>query len=407
MIEFDNATVESALNTSPITFSHTCSADNNRILFVGVTIREEPPATVTAVTYDGDALTFIRTDDNEADVRTEIWYKIAPSTGTNTVSVTLSGNCIAVVGASSYIGVDQIAPYFLNNHGGFDDAGSSTTMSKSLTTNLLNSWIFNVGGANNSTLTVDSAETERWNDTISFGTGAGADRVVTANDEYTMTWTLGSSNSRAMSCVAFRPAANFISDPSTKDNFLGEDQDINHGTETFIALNNGPFGAYRPILGFDISTLSNALLIEEARMKIYYYTEANDDPSGLTVWAYKLTRDDWHEEQSSWNSYKTGSSWSSAGGDYVTSNPSGDSQDMPAAMGHRWMEFDVKDIVQDAIDNELTHVNILVKFADEDDPADHTPSFYSNNEETQTAKRPRLDIYYKTANNTGFYGANF
>ena len=55
-IEFDNATTPAFVTATSLTYSHTCGAGSNRILFVGVWGDTTSDA-ITGVTYGGSAMT--------------------------------------------------------------------------------------------------------------------------------------------------------------------------------------------------------------------------------------------------------------------------------------------------------------------------------------------------------------
>lgn len=112
---------------------------------------------------------------------------------------------------------------------------------------------------------------------------------------------------------------------------------------------------------------------------------------------YKLTNDAWVELEATWDIYSTGNNWTSGGGDYVTSNPAGDTQELSAGdpATPEWVSFDVTDIVKDALDNESGHLNLLMKFEAETGNGDK-PYFYSKDESTETTKRPTIEINYAT-----------
>jgi hypothetical protein len=58
---------------------------------------------------------------------------------------------------------------------------------------------------------------------------------------------------------------------------------------------------------------------------------------GYKVLAYKLIRSDWEETEATWNSYKTGATWATAGGDYVA-----EVEDLPAPSGVKQIIFPAK-----------------------------------------------------------------
>ena len=112
-IAFDASSSTSG-SAASFTFAHTVSGAN-RLLIVGVTIRTDVGQTVTSITYSGAALTFVRADTFAGSVRSELWYRIAPATGSNNVVVTLSASAKAATGAISLTGVDQTAPLDAQN----------------------------------------------------------------------------------------------------------------------------------------------------------------------------------------------------------------------------------------------------------------------------------------------------
>jgi len=104
--------------------------------------------------------------------------------------------------------------------------------------------------------------------------------------------------------------------------------------------------------GSDITTgTTNALFdfkisdmppITNATLMMYYGGTLNlsYDPTGLTVQVYDQPRGNWSFNQSTWFSYKTGSSWTSVGGDY---NGTPAEATIPASPG--WVSWNVTDIV--------------------------------------------------------------
>ena len=185
--------------------------------------------------------------------------------------------------------------------------------------------------------------------------------------------------------------------PSAKDTQLeSEHPTTNYGTESRFNIRDYVNKTRRSLLEFDISGLPSGATINSASLQLYYWAwEWLADPSGKTVWAYKLTRTDWVEAQATWNIYKTGSSWTSSGGDYVTSSPAGGSTTFPADFG--WMTWNVLAIVQDAYGSSIA-AEFLMKFATEGLSANHSlPNFYSNDYTDDTDLCPKLVIVYSVS----------
>ncbi|GAI16506.1 unnamed protein product, partial [marine sediment metagenome] len=140
--------------------------------------------------------------------------------------------------------------------------------------------------------------------------------------------------------------------------------------------------------------------LNSASLELYYFLYDISNPSGKTVWAYKLTRTDWVEgvtevtstSGATWNDYKiigeTHYTWTAPGGDYVTSSPAGGSTTFPADYG--WMTWNVLAIVQDAYDGSIA-AEFLVKFATEGLASDYTKAYWRSKE---YSPQPKLVIDY-------------
>lgn len=159
---------------------------------------------------------------------------------------------------------------------------------------------------------------------------------------------------------------------------------------------NAALYCQRVILEFDISDLPEEAVIVSAKLKLYYFKfeplYGGATAEGRTYWAYKQTHTDWVESESSWNEYKSGSNWTAAGGDWVTSNPSGGSAVVPGSYG--WMEWDIKAIVEDAIANHSSIVELLVKDASDLEAGSpwENAYFHSRNYGADPSLRPKIEI---------------
>jgi hypothetical protein len=208
-IAFDTSSYGKNTNTSPITFSHTCTG-SNLILFVGVTMRA-PSGTPTCsgVTYNGVSMTSLGAVDSSGTIRVYLFYLINPATGANDVSASFSGlqaDTDCVVGASSFSGVTQTDP--INVSGSANNSGGTSSITKALTTTVDNCWIFNVVGGNNMTVSVKYSETSAYNQLQSlYCRGAGAYKSTTTAGSVNTGWDSGSgSNDMVIWAAAFKPA---------------------------------------------------------------------------------------------------------------------------------------------------------------------------------------------------------
>ena len=91
-------------------WSHTCSGDR-RFLIVSVGMLSAVGNSVSGITYNGIALSLIGTQSAGMDViRTEMWGLVNPTTGSNTIAVTLNSSTVSIAEATSWAGVNQSTP---------------------------------------------------------------------------------------------------------------------------------------------------------------------------------------------------------------------------------------------------------------------------------------------------------
>ncbi len=139
-------------------------------------------------------------------------------------------------------------------------------------------------------------------------------------------------------------------------------------------------------VAFDVSSLVGKT-INSAIMRLAFFASSAE---GNTHWAYKLLYDDWEEMELTYRIYKTGSNWAVGGlfsaADFVTVNPSGASAVVPP-LGVAYVEWDITDIVLDAIANNI-NVNIVVV-----GQSGETGSIrYDSREAAGSGDRPRLSV---------------
>src|SRR5947208_828550 len=185
--------------TSTTTWAHTTSG-TNRVLVVGVSWANITTRTVTSVTYAGQTMTSAGAAVNAGNAGAEIFYLVAPATGSNTVAVTLSGSANSLVGgAVTLTGVNQTTPL-----GIFASAtGSSTTPSVTVTSNTGETVIDTVSLTSSGAMTVSGGQTQQWQAGTS-GRGAGSTKPGASSP--TMSWASGNF-AWAIGAVGVKPVA--------------------------------------------------------------------------------------------------------------------------------------------------------------------------------------------------------
>lgn len=150
-VVFDNSTTSRAKEKSSLNFNHNCSG-TDRLLIVGLVSKG---GSVSSISYDGFAMTKLEGQSN-GETRTEFWYIVSPSTGVNSVSITMSSSLTFAAIATSYEGVDQSVP-FLSAGFATGNSGTSSVTISSATDNV----VVDVLGIKEGNPTVGTGQTQR------------------------------------------------------------------------------------------------------------------------------------------------------------------------------------------------------------------------------------------------------
>lgn len=165
---------------------------------------------VTGITFNGDALTKIRHDEEgNGRNRTEMWYRVAPDIASGSVVISLTGEVDGVIGcAYLFSGVHQTTPIDANT--GETDTVSDTSIEKAITTTVANCTIVYglTTGSASVTHSTSTGETEIYDlDASTVVSGSGGIRYVTTATSYTVTAATSSADDRkALTLVAISPA---------------------------------------------------------------------------------------------------------------------------------------------------------------------------------------------------------
>jgi uncharacterized repeat protein (TIGR01451 family) len=177
-----------------LTVAHTTGANLNRYMLVAVAIDINPnnAAAVTAVTYNGTALTFVGgVNDGVPNVRLEMWQMVNPPTGTFNVVTTMnaaSANCGVTVGVSTYSNAAQTASLGVGNSASGNSNNPAVTLNGTLATDLV---IDAVSARGNNTLTATAGQTQLYNlqSGVNGGDSRGAGSTKPGGGNVTTSWT--------------------------------------------------------------------------------------------------------------------------------------------------------------------------------------------------------------------------
>lgn len=217
-VKFD-AVSNSGYQTLQSTYSwnHTCTG-SDRFLSVDIAILSIPGTTVASVTYNGVFLSFIGAKSTVSGAgRVECWSLVAPASGTNTITVTLSTAVASAGIAVSYTGVHQSSPTEGFNSSQATNVGA-TDATVAITSVANNDWIHAAIATDDTSITAN--QTTRNNVTGTLGSGANEDNlIVNPPSSITMgytnvaalaTWTIAGYALRPVSAVAIAVAYPFF-----------------------------------------------------------------------------------------------------------------------------------------------------------------------------------------------------
>lgn len=138
-IAYDTSTACTASGGSTQTTSHTVTG-TNPVLFVGIVGNQGDAP--TAVSYAGIPMTLINSTTSSGNWILYLYYLRGPATGSNSVSITMSGSHGDFALAVSYTGASQITQPNASSVGG---PTTTTSYSQSVTTTVNNCWTMMMG----------------------------------------------------------------------------------------------------------------------------------------------------------------------------------------------------------------------------------------------------------------------
>ncbi len=198
---------QSGTSVTSLTWSHTVSSQNNRVLIVGVQSEHSAVLHPSSVTFNGTGLTQIgvASAGTTTYMNVSLWYLLAPSSITANVVVTWSSTVNnATAGAVSLNGLAQIAPEASATS--FNNAGATTTNITTLSENAVVVDMFG-SGQDQGDLAPGSGQTQRFINAAGTTTsGGGSSKSVASPASTSMTWTQTGINRSAHVVASFAPA---------------------------------------------------------------------------------------------------------------------------------------------------------------------------------------------------------
>ncbi|PIY65432.1 hypothetical protein COY91_02380 [Candidatus Shapirobacteria bacterium CG_4_10_14_0_8_um_filter_39_15] len=152
-----------------------------------------------------------------------------------------------------------------------------------------------------------------------------------------------------------------------------------------------------PIIKFDLSSLPNTALVQNAKLKLYVLSRTNANP--ITVRVYKVMRD-WDEMQTTWHKANTSTDWSWVGANSIFTDRYGFSAaTVQFTTSNIFYEMDITPLVREWVRYPQTNKGIILL---SESPGSVAYSIGSNNN-TNLARRPILEIDYSTSTDNDYY----
>ena len=200
-IAFDSSTYGQSGAATSFSFSHTCTG-SDRILWVYVMVNTTG---TVSVTYNGVPMDPSDVNSGSFNHYQSMWYLVAPDTGANDVTVSVTSSSTMRAYAASYTGASQT---------GQPDAHvvpseeTTTSYAKAITTVADNSWVvWGLGAMSGATLTAGSNTVVRHQPEVTAFGAAFCDSGTAFTPAGSQTLTVTSSSQTFCSIMAsFAPA---------------------------------------------------------------------------------------------------------------------------------------------------------------------------------------------------------
>lgn len=234
-----------------MSWTHTIGTNLQRLLVVCVAFDGNGGGGMgaTSVKFAGTNLTLLESKST-TEVRTEIWYLVAPDSGAGTVTVNTLVTNEMIGGSTSWSAVDQSSP--------FGDAevatGTSTSPSVTVTTTSGQQIVSSLGSEGGNTSTVGTNETEQWDGQAGAPDVSGACYTQAGSDGGVINPTLSGSVKWVMVAVPI------IGPPTSNVSFLYAMRGRRVTGDTVklhkIELTNENFGVVQTSSGDDFHDLT-------------------------------------------------------------------------------------------------------------------------------------------------------
>lgn len=250
-------------NSNTFYGTYTSPDGPDRLLLVGISVRNRNDIYVISVKYDNVPMTQVATIDNGENALVYIYTLVNPPVGTYYLDVDFNSTVTraAVIGIETLHGVHQTSPTGTPSSA---IANSVNNMSLNIAS-AVGDLVVSVVSKRNATSSFTTSQTQRWNAYLNETRGAGNSTVATSTTT-TLNWTSTNGTGSAMVGVAIKPAGgnpttSFTQSPAMCSDFIIKSGEIK--VENYLDIISGTMPAnpnITAVLKFDavnIITLTN------------------------------------------------------------------------------------------------------------------------------------------------------
>jgi hypothetical protein len=180
--------------------------------------------------------------------------------------------------------------------------------------------------------------------------------------------------------------------PVGDDSTMREDAPTtNYGSDTDMHVRtDAALGIFRAIKRFYLEGyIPEDVTLTSSTLSMYVNSSTGSPTNNIDI--CRLTQTAWTEAGVTWNKYDGSSDWAAAGGDYTETDKA---SSVPPAVNN-WQTWTVTTLVQDALDNRNSVLDILAKW---ESSIEESATMYEIKwrtwEHSTVAQRPKLEVVY-------------